>query len=326
MGFGRQMCYEYNIIDMSVTNTVRLPPWLLLTFSLTKKGASLRVAVWRKLQVFGALPFGNSGYLLPNNSQNHERFEWLAGTIRSAKGETSVVQVQSIDNMSKPQLIRKFSEARRRDYDALLTEIREALAGPYTRRSTTKLSRLRQRFQEIASIDFFGSPLKEEVRRLLDKTHDVHKTTRSHPEIGKASRRDYQRRTWVTRSRPGVDRVTSAWLIKKFIDLKAKFVFATQDRVPARAVPYDMYEGGFGHRGEDCTFETLAKVFSIHDKRVAALAQIVHDADLFDDKFGRKEGFGIDEVMKGWARQGLNDRELLQRGMQLAEGLFQSIR
>jgi hypothetical protein len=310
---------------MSITNRP-LAPWLLLTFTLTKKGASLRVAVWRKLQVFGALPFGNSGYLLPNNSQNQERFEWLAATIRSAKGETSVVEVQSIDNMSKPRLIRKFSEARRRDYDVLLKEIREMLTALPARRLATKLPRLRKRFQEIASIDFFDSPMKRDAERLLDKAYDSHKSNQTYSEIAKVSRREYQRRTWVTRPRPGVDRVTSAWLIKKFIDLNAKFVFASQDRVPAGAVPYDMYEGGFGHRGEDCTFETLAKVFSIRDKRVAALAQIVHDADLLDDKFGRKEGFGIDEVMKGWARQGLNDRELLGRGMQLAEGLFQSIR
>jgi hypothetical protein len=87
-----------------------------------------------------------------------------------------------------------------------------------------------------------------------------------------------------------------------------------------------MYEGGFGHSGEDCTFETLVKVFRIRDKTIAVVAQIVHDADLLDDKFGRKEGFGIDEVMKGWARQGLSDRELLDRGMQLAEGLCRSLR
>ena len=86
-----------------------------------------------------------------------------------------------------------------------------------------------------------------------------------------------------------------------------------------------MYEGGFGHRGEDCTFETLLKAFHIRDKKAGAMAQIVHDADLFDEKFGRKEGFGIDEVMKGWARQGLSDQELLDRGIQLAEGLYQSL-
>jgi hypothetical protein len=87
-----------------------------------------------------------------------------------------------------------------------------------------------------------------------------------------------------------------------------------------------MYEGGFGHRGEDCTFETLVKAFGIRDKRVGVIAEIVHDADLLDEKFGRKEGFGVDEIMKGWARQGLSDHELLARGIQLSEGLYESLR
>jgi hypothetical protein len=130
---------------------------------------------------------------------------------------------------------------------------------------------------------------------------------------------------WVTRSRPGIDRVTSAWLIRKFIDPKARFVFSTGHRKPADAVPFDMYEGGFGHRGDDCTFETLIKAFRIRDKRAGVMAQIVHDADLFDQKFGRNEGFGMDEVMKGWERLGLDDQELLRRGMQMTEGLYQSL-
>jgi hypothetical protein len=312
---------------MAITSTVRKPPpWLLLAFSLSKRGASLRVAVWRKLQVFGALPFGNSGYLLPNSPQNQERFEWLATTIRSGQGDASVVEVQSIDNIATAQLIRKFSEARRQDYNGLSKQVREVLAGPKSQRVPVKLSRLRKRFQEIADIDFFDSPMKREVERLFNKAYDSHSESRSYSELAKASRADYRNRVWVTRPRPGVDRVTSAWLIRRFIDPKARFVFATQDKVPAGAVPYDMYEGGFGHSGEDCTFETLVKVFRIRDKTIAVVAQIVHDADLLDDKFGRKEGFGIDEVMKGWARQGLSDRELLDRGMQLAEGLCRSLR
>jgi hypothetical protein len=117
----------------------------------------------------------------------------------------------------------------------------------------------------------------------------------------------------------------SAWLIRKFTDPKARFVFASEDQKPSGAVPFDMYEGGFGHRGEDCTFETLTKASRITDKRVAVMGEIVHDADLFDEKFGRRKGFGIDEVMKGWAQQNLSDSELLERGMQLAEGLHRSL-
>jgi hypothetical protein len=79
---------------------------------------------------------------------------------------------------------------------------------------------------------------------------------------------------------------------------------------------------GFGHRGEDCTFETLQKDFRIRDAKVKVISEIIHDADLADEKFGRKEGIGVDEVLKGWARQGIPDDKLLERGMELIEGLY----
>jgi len=85
------------------------PPWLLLVFSLAKKGASLRVTVWRKLQRYGALPLGNSGYFLPNTVENRERFEWLATAVRTQGGEASVLEVQSVDNCSFPQMKQRFS-------------------------------------------------------------------------------------------------------------------------------------------------------------------------------------------------------------------------
>jgi hypothetical protein len=297
------------------------PPWLLLVFSLPRKGASLRVTVWRKLQRYGALPLGNSGYFLPNAPENRERFEWLATAVRTEGGEASVLEVQCIDNCSFEQMKQRFSDARAGDYRELLKELRN----PVSASQSARITRLRQRFQDIVSIDFFASPLREQVEHAL-KAMQTSKTNLSAPEIGKVSPAEYRNRIWVTRPRPGVDRVTSAWLIRKFIDPKAKFAFAPEDKKPAKAVPFDMYEGGFGHRGEDCTFETLLKVFHIRDKKVLVMAEVVHDADLFDEKFGRKEGFGIDEVMKGWGREGLSDRELLKRGMQLAEGLYKSLR
>jgi len=298
-------------------------PWLLLVFSLARKGASLRVTVWRKLQRYGALPLGNSGYLLPNSPENHERFEWLATTIRSEHGEASVVAVQSIDNFSGPKLARKFSDARARDYRMLLDELHKTATAVAEKRSSARITRFRQRFQEVVSIDFFGSPLRERVERALNDLQSKPALS----EISTVSRAAYRNQVWVTRPRPGVDRVTSAWLIRKFVDPKARFAFSSEDQKPAGAVPFDMYEGdGFGHRGEDCTFETLQKQFRVRDPKVLVMAQIVHDADLLDDKFGRKEGFGLDEIMKGWAQQGLSDKELLDRGMQLTEGLYRSLR
>lgn len=271
---------------------------------------------------YGSLPLGNSGYLLPNNLSNREKFEWLATTIRGSHGDASVLEVQSIDNYSSSQLAKRFSDARTQDYRKLLQDVRRALLNKLPK----QIVRLRQRFQETVSIDFFGNPLREQVEATFAALAlQEPQAKQSLPALGNVSRSAYRSRKWVTRPRPGVDRVMSAWLIRKFIDPKARFVFASEDQKPTDAVPFDMYEGGFGHRGEDCTFETLTKAFRITDKRVAVMGEIVHDADLFDEKFGKREGFGVDEVMKGWAQQNLRDAELLERGMQLAEGIYRSL-
>lgn len=296
--------------------------WLLLTFTLPAKRASQRVEIWRKLQRYGAVALGNSGYLLPNNSATRERFEWLAIAIRKYSGEASVVMVQAIDNLSVPQLKARFAETRAREYEELIAELQELAAIP-RHKQASRLGRIRGRFREIVEVDFFNSPLQKRVDKMLARAESV-------PSDGaKAARlnpKDYLGRVWVTRPRPGIDRSASAWLIRCFIDRKARFTFAPEDEVPRDAVPFDMFHGGgFGHRGEDCTFETLLSSFRIRDRKVGVIAEIVHDADLFDEKFGRKEGFGIDAVLNGWAKQGMPDKELLQRGMQLVAALYDEV-
>ena len=298
--------------------------WLLLTFTLPTKRASQRVEVWRKLQRYGTVPLGNSGYLLPSNPANEERFQWLATSIRKYGGDASIVHVRSIDNISTPQLIARFAEARAREYQELIRELQKFSSLPVQKRVVGRLSRLRGRFQEIVEVDFFDSPLQKRVGELLAQADEARVTTRL-PETAPIKRQDYKSRVWVTRPRPGVDRSASAWLIRRFIDPKARFAFAPEERVPPAAVPFDMFQGGFGHRGDNCTFETLQNDFRIRDRKVKLISEVIHDADLADDKFGRKEGYGIDEVLKGWARQGIPDQELLDRGMQLIEGLYHSL-
>jgi hypothetical protein len=298
--------------------------WLLLAFTLPTKRASQRVEVWRKLQRYGTVPLGNSGYLLPSTAVNEERFQWLATSVRKYGGDASIVHVQRIDNISTPQLIGRFADARTRDYQELIGQLQEFSAMPRADRAVGRLSRLRSRFQEIVEVDFFDNPLRKRVTDLLAIADAARVTTRL-PETRKIHPRDYKNRVWVTRPRPGVDRCASAWLIQRFVDSKARFAFAPEDHVPMESVPFDMFhQSGFGHRGEDCSFETLQKEFKIRDRRVKVISEIIHDADLADDKFGRKEGYGIDEVLKGWARQGIADQELLDRGMQLIEGLYYS--
>ncbi len=299
--------------------------WLLLTFTLPTKQASQRVEIWRKLQRYGSVPLGNSGYLLPSNPVNEERFQWLATAIRKHKGDASIVHVQSIDNISTPQLVARFAEARTREYQELIRQLQAFSSLPLQKQAVGRLSRLRSRFQEIVEVDFFGSSLQKRVGELLARADAARVTTRA-PVFAVIRTRDYKHRIWVTRPRPGVDRSASAWLIRRFIDTKARFAFAPEEQVSPETVPFDMFhERGFGHRGDDCTFETLQKQFKIRDRRVSVISEIIHDADLADEKFGRKEGYGIDEVLKGWARQGLSDHALLDRGMQLIAGLYHSL-
>jgi hypothetical protein len=297
-------------------------PWLLLVFSLPAKRASQRVQIWRKLQRYGTLPLRSSGHVLPHSALNQERMEWLAAAIRTYKGQASVVQVQSFDDLPAEKLQQRFLDARARDYQKLLHEAKKLLASTPARRPAGRLNRLRRRFQEVNGIDFFGSPLRSRLEGILaraDEPENVHSTHKT-----KAG--DYLNRLWITRPRPGIDRVSSAWLIHRFIDAKARFLFATEPAAHPEAIPFDMFcPQGFGHRGEDCTFETLCKHFSIREARVKRIAEIIHDADLGDDKFGRAEGQGLDKVLNGWARQDLPDEELLQRGMELIEGLYESL-
>jgi hypothetical protein len=292
-----------------------------LIFSLPAKRATERVDVWRKLRRFGALPLPSSGYLLPNTPQNLENFEWLAAAIRKYKGQASVVQVYDLDDRPHRQLVEEFILARSADYEALLKILRKNRFG---RKPGAQLSRARKRFQEISAIDFFDSPLRSRVEALLARSESG-EAAGANPR-GNRMKKQHRNRIWVTRPRPGIDRVSSAWLIRRFIDPHARFIFGEDPARRPNAIPFDMFQArGFGHRGEDCTFETLRKEFAIRDPQVASLAEVVHDADLGDEKFGRNEGLGLDRVLIGWAQQGIVDEELLRRGMELIEGMYHSL-
>jgi hypothetical protein len=305
---------------MNITTSLDEPPWLILVFTLPASKASERVQIWRKLQKFGSIPFRNAGYLLPNTVVNVERAEWLAKAIRDYKGEASILQVQSIDDLSPAMVKEQFRAARSADYSVLLDELQKAT--PSAAGSTGQITRFRRRFDEIVAIDFFESPMRRKVEDALTRAEQP-ETKAKTAKKGMVSKADYQSRTWITRPRPGIDRVSSAWLILRFIDSKAKFVFGNVPSAHVKAIPFDMYQGeGFGHEGDRCTFETLCHSFAIADKKVKLIAQAIHDADLEDEKFGRSEGLTINQILQGWATQEISDDELLRRGIDLIDGLY----
>ena len=306
---------------MPVTHTNDDAGWILLMFNLPASQASQRVEVWRKLKRYGALPLQSGGYLLPNTPQALEHFEWLAVAIRKFKGQASVLRVHSVDNCPDDELRRSFIDARSKDYEQLQSELKKLLKS--RKPPAGSVARIRKRFSEISVIDFFNSPARSRLEAILVRAETAggapSKSQRDVPHV----RKEYLNRTWITRPRPGIDRVSSAWLISRFIDRNARFVFHDHPAQHPKAIAFDMFQsGGFGHRGDDCTFETLCKEFRIRDPKVQTIAQIIHDADLEDEKFGRGEGIGLDKVLVGWAKQNVSDEELLRRGMQMIEGLY----
>ena len=287
---------------MIITPTSRAPskqaPWLLLIFSLPAGRASQRVEVWRKLQRYGVLPLRSSGYLLPNTAAHQEKLEWLATAIRNYQGQASGSTSSGVRRLTGTKDKESIRASRSKDYENLLRDLKNLGTFFPSRRPTGQLARLGKRFHEITVIDFFKNPLRSRVEALLAR---IEESDGAAPATNKRNKtREYLNRVWITRTRPGIDRVSSAWLIHRFIDPKARFVFGDDPANHTDAIPFDMFSPqGFGHRGNDCTFETLCKHFAIRDARVRKIAQMVHDADLDDEKFGRIEAKGLDQVLNG---------------------------
>jgi hypothetical protein len=295
--------------------------WLLLLFSLPAKRNTERVAVWRRLKKMGAVQIKTSTYLLPDEPAQYEQFQWLSRQIRDYGGDSTLVRAQEIEGLTREKVIAMFNEARTKDY----TELRKALQSFIAHRKkidaegvAAQLERLTRQFREIREVDFFDSARGHDVAMLLRRAAGPSRTRQM--EI--LDPRQYQGKTWLTRPRPEIDRVGSAWLISRFIDRNAKFVFAPNaDSVP-NAIPFDMLDAEFSHHGNNCTFEMLIKRFAISDKAVSKIGEMIHDADLDDARFQRVEAIGIDRVLKGFAKQGLPDEEILRRGFECFGALY----
>ena len=300
--------------------------WLLLLYRLPTKNSAARVSLWRQLKQTGALPFKTSATLLPDTTDHHERFQWLAQQVRDSGGEATLIRVSDIEGLEPADIVRQFNEARTRDYDVLVAELSTLMAGDKRKASETFPAELEKHFRHyetLRKIDFFDCPRAQDAQMLLQRA--AASGGAKERTASKLSTKNFLGRTWLTRPRPQIDRVGSAWLIRRFIDPKATFVFDNDPKGHPTAIPYDMFGVEFSHQGEDCRFETLVKRFGITDKAVQRMAEMVHDTDLEDGKFQTTECVGIARLLKGWAKIGLTDPELLTRGGDCFEALYHSL-
>jgi hypothetical protein len=303
---------------------------LLLLVGVPPTPSSLRVRVWRRLRSLGAVPLKRSAYLLPDTPERYEDFQWLAQEIQREGGEATLIRVQQIENVTPESVARLFNEPRDHDYRQMAARYRKVLqsldkkSAARSARVQEDLARLAKDHQRVRDIDFFGAPGGAEVRRLEEA---IAMRTRR-PETVRREERptlDLEKlrgRRWVTRPRPHIDRIASAWLIKRFIDPNAEFVFAPPAEFPKEAIPFDAPGVELSHQGEDCTFETLLKRARLRDRRLVRLAEVVHEADLRDGKYAHEEARGIDVAVRALLAASPDDHQVLAQGMALFEGLY----
>jgi hypothetical protein len=314
--------------------SVREPGWLLLIHQIPPKPNYFRVKIWRRLQKLGAVGIKNSVYALPSSESAQEDLNWVLREIVEGGGDASLVEARMIEGLNDEQVKEMFRAARDTDYQAVADEARQLAKGllrkgaiPEEKRGEleTAAARLQKRVADIAAIDFFHARSRESVDGLLKDLEQKLAVREPEKEAAAEALEKPRGATWVTRTGIHVDRMASAWLIRRFIDPKAKFKFVSsrEYRHQPGELRFDMFDGEFTHQGELCSFEVLLQRFEIADAALRAIAEIVHDIDLKDEKYGRPDNAGFEHLINGIAMAHPEDEVRLQRASILLDDLYE---
>jgi hypothetical protein len=273
----------------------------------------------------------NSVYVLPRSEQSLEDFQWVRGEIVSGGGDASVCEARFVEGLSDAGVEELFNGARAADYAGLIREARRIQQGLQRRRpaarrgqAAAKLLRLRKRLGDVAALDFFGASGRDTVEGLIVAVEAALRPAPRRSEAAAESATGVRGRTWVTRRGVQVDRIASAWLIRRFIDPQARFKFVDGRgyRPEAGELRFDMFDAEFTHEGERCTFETLLRRAALDDPALTAIGEIVHDIDLKDERYERPETAGVATLMGAFASGPLDDEARIARGADLLDGLY----
>jgi hypothetical protein len=320
----------------------RTQEWLLVFYSVPSHPVSNRMKIWRKLAKAGAVQLKGAVYILPATDDHEEFLLWLIGEVKSMGGDGAFVRTEEIRSMKEAdirELFLKQAEQEYRGFEKNLNDLERKIQS--IRKGTTsergagpanQAGKLAKELENIRTRDFFSSVLGDEITKRLTalqtSIQGIGKRASERPELVKLKRAaDYRGRTWITRKKPFIDRMSSAWLIRRFIDAKAVFTFVSERdlaSIGGNAVAFDMPGGEFTHVGDRCTFEVVVKSFDIKDKAVRKIAEIVHDLDVRDEKFSNPEASGVEAVLTGIRKTTKSDDEALERGMAVFEMIYQS--
>jgi len=321
------------------------PTWLLFFYSVPSKPVISRMRIWRKLAKAGAVQLKGAVYILPFSDEHREFLQWLVSEIAAMKGEAAVVSIEKIDTMSDSEIKALFDQQRAVEYKTLqksfddierrVGSIKKGAKPLNSKALAAQFARLRKDFEAVRTIDFFSSAFGSALGRRIMQIHaDLSRIVSGEEArhqkpaaLVTQSPADYRGRTWITRKGPFVDRMASAWLIRRFIDREAVFDFIDErnmDTLDTHSVTFDIRGGDFTHSGDMCTFEVLMKSFGLRDKTLKAMAEIIHELDMKDDRFDTGEAKGLEHILEGIRRTAKNDLEALEKGMTIFEMLYAS--
>ena len=291
--------------------------WLLLVHQVPPKPDYLRVKVRRRLDRIGAQPLRSTVYCLPERPATLEDFQWLRREIIGDGGEATLLSTTLLEGLTDEEMVARFTEASNSGYRAIVEQAAALRASAPADRDVaggTAITRLSQRLQEVIAVDFFSANGRAEADAAIASL----RVPRAQ-EAGDGAPRP-RGATWITRPDVHVDRLASAWLIRRFIDPAATFRFDGGAGQPG-TLRFDMFGGEYTHEGADCTFETLVRRFAITDPAVSAIAEVVHDLDCKDDAFGRAETPGIGLVIDAICSTHADDEARVARATTLFDDL-----
>ena len=311
--------------------------WLLLIHQLPAKPDYLRVKVGRQLRHLGAIPLKNTVYVLPGSSRHRKDLEALVREILERGGEAAVAESRFVSGLSDAALADRFRRARDADYAAVAAAARRVVDSLRGRRPPSEARRramgrhldgLKHELAVIAERDWFGAGGKGAAAGLISLAEDLLQGVEVAAPQVPGPMRPPRGAVWVTRTGVMVDRIASAWLIRRFIDPHARFHFAPGHgyRPRPHEIRFDMAGAEFTHEGGRCTFEVLLERFQLRDSALVAVGEMVHDLDLEDARHGRPETSGLGRMIVGIALASPSDEVRLAQGATVLEGLYQSFR
>lgn len=305
--------------------------WILFSYSIPAANAKARMRIWRRISASGAVQLKTGLQILPNRDDLLENITWLIGEVNSLGGEALAIQCARIEGMDDGQIEKLFQAQVDQEFLQIQTEAR-ALAAAHpcpgddkAKEFSLALRKLRKRCEALQSLDFFPSGAAAKTMTVLDTVSEkLRSQGRASAPAILLDRSAYQSRIWVTRARPYVDRLSSAWLISRFIDAKARFRFLQPEEnaeAEKEAVAFDVQGGEFTHQGELITFEVMARGFGLLDPGVVKIGELIRFIDIQEGMTLPDDAALLKTLLDGLIALSAGDHQLLDRALLLFDAL-----